>query len=116
MNQEEYLAYRKEIDKAEQRRMFEEAAVTPLNFLSSINLTENTENLGYSRHFMTREDAEFLMEKILQWEKDNSYLEEIDDHISRDLELEIDTYMTTGVKFEFKCSTLAYIASMDLNK
>lgn len=102
MTAEEYFDYRQEIDNAELQRKLSELPLVRPELINSINLIDNMENLGYSKDFLSRADADFLFDKVKQWENENSYVEaaEVDDIIYRD-EL-VRTYMATGVKYGFK--------------
>ena len=102
MTADEYLAFRHEIDEAEERRLLEQEITTHTKHLSSYDISENATQLGYERHFMTQEDAEFLMKQILQYEKENSFVEVVDDESEETLQREMNIFTKTGIKFDFK--------------
>lgn len=101
MTAEEYLDYRSEIDELEGQRLESEYPPIRLKTFSSIKLIKNIENLGYSKSFLTRDDAESLFDKIKKWESETSYLVGIDEEENTNRDEVVSTYMATGVKYNF---------------
>lgn len=104
MSTSEYLDYRAKIDSLELKRRTSESNPVPLHLKKATNIDDNIDNLGYSKHFLTREDAEFFYEKMVKWEEDNSYMVSVDeDEYSEAARQEqIRAFMTTGVKYHFQ--------------
>lgn len=66
-----------------------------------IALNDNVDNLGFERRFMTREDAEFLLQQIQKWEDENSIWEALE-QTAEDRERWIQTLALTGVRYDMK--------------
>lgn len=73
----------------------------PPQIVAEIELTENIQNLGYKRQFFNRDDANFLVKEIENWENENSYME-IEPFTGDQKEKMIQTYITTGIRYDFK--------------
>lgn len=97
----EYLCYRAKIDKLEERRQLEELRIAPRVSYTYTDFINNFDNLGYSKHFLTKDDAEFVYDRIEQWEDENSYIENLIDRLDSK-EDDINTLKMTGVKYCFK--------------
>lgn len=102
MTAEEYLDYRQKIDSIEEERIRNETPMIHTKVIRSINLIDNIEDYGYSKQFLSRDDAEFLFDKIKQWDDDTSYMIGIDEEETIDRDEIVSTYVATGVKYDFK--------------
>ena len=101
---EEYLQRRKEAEEELLRLKTEkylQENPTPTTCTKWASLNSNVENVGFERHFFTREDAEFVVQQQDKWEEENSIWEPTQQS-EEEKENLIQTLTLAGVRYDFK--------------